>query len=273
MRKMKYSPLPHLVKFASSLGRITCGHWLLRTIIFLSGLDYLLTWFLIEHQQTATESNPVADFVLLNGGWLGLFCFKAGLTCFHVFVSWKISRHRPQAAQCLRFLAVLALVFVVGYSTSIIVDPPGNASLRESEARVQRTLEKSRLMTEYHKRANRLAEKLIAGEIQLDEALRNQHRWSARNDHGAIDHLAVYAECENIEAVLATDLIRRTAQYCSSSPEKALEQFRAVEKQFQKRFHIRLPGWASEDYTGFRWCPSSSPQSPEQQTPSLMLFR
>jgi hypothetical protein len=83
----------------------------------LSGLDFLLTWYLLGgHDGAAYESNPLAAWLLARGGWLGLAAFKAATVLLVGGLGLVIFRHRPRAGHRVLAFGCAALAAVVLYS-------------------------------------------------------------------------------------------------------------------------------------------------------------
>jgi hypothetical protein len=84
----------------------------------LSGLDFLLTWYLLGRPDGAAyESNPLAAWLLARGGWPGLAAFKAATVLLVGGLGLLIYRHRPRAGHRVLAFGCAALAAVVLYSS------------------------------------------------------------------------------------------------------------------------------------------------------------
>jgi hypothetical protein len=97
-----------------------------REILFYaaaSTLDVVFTYLLLygDGPWVFVESNPVANFFLATGGFLGMVVYKALLVALVVINCRVIARHRPETALKVIRFAQVAVGAVLAYSVFLLI--------------------------------------------------------------------------------------------------------------------------------------------------------
>ncbi len=88
---------------------------LIAIFFVLSAADLLMTRHLIEAGGgTVLESNPIANWCLISGGWMGLAAFKAGMVAVIGAVAVILTWHSKRISE-------LVLVFACGAQSAIVL--------------------------------------------------------------------------------------------------------------------------------------------------------
>lgn len=88
--------------------------------VFLSGVDWLMTFTLLQSDPSAFEANPLAAACLKRYGWSGLAVYKtAGVVVFAVAVG-LIARRRPPVAGGVVGIGCGMLIVVTSYTHGLI---------------------------------------------------------------------------------------------------------------------------------------------------------
>ncbi len=108
---------------------------MMRRIALMLGLalgDLLLTHCLLTRENSSFyESNPIAQWMLVNFGWLGMGLWKLFTIAIVVSVVVVLARSRPRTSGRLLNLGVSAQFLVVMYSLFLLSAPPGRKPLPE----------------------------------------------------------------------------------------------------------------------------------------------
>ncbi len=88
--------------------------------VFLSGVDWLMTFTLLQSDPSAFEANPLAAACLERYGWSGLAVYKtAGVVVFAVAVG-LIAQRRPPVAVGVIAVGCAMLIVVTSYTHGLI---------------------------------------------------------------------------------------------------------------------------------------------------------
>lgn len=94
-------------------------------LILLQGVDFLLTWLLIDGgcRSDVYEANPLANAILIRQGWFGLASFKS--VCAVIALGAALLTSRRSLVLGERLLAIQCLILggVVGYSGVLLAEP------------------------------------------------------------------------------------------------------------------------------------------------------
>jgi hypothetical protein len=89
-------------------------------LLLFGVLDLILTTVLLNTGRVQ-EANPVARYFLFAGGLHGLIGYKCALLAFVTVTVQIIALRRPRTARGVLLVGILAHVFVVSYSTVLLV--------------------------------------------------------------------------------------------------------------------------------------------------------
>jgi riboflavin transporter FmnP len=93
------------------------------TLLFIlaSALDASLTYFMVEHGEGRfVESNPIAEFFILNWGHHGMVYFKFAMVAFVCVIAQIIAFTRVETARRLLIFATVVVSVVVAYSLVLL---------------------------------------------------------------------------------------------------------------------------------------------------------
>ncbi len=151
------------------------GRLLLGLFVALSAVDFLLTWYLLEHRGGSFyESNPVARWFLVRFGWVGLAGFKTAVVLVVGGTVLLLNRRRPRTANRLLRFACLATGLVVLYSFFLLNRASAGSRIHD-DASIQTTSQqldvKLRHSHQYQLLHAQLSDDLVAGRCTLEEAV------------------------------------------------------------------------------------------------------
>src|SRR6516162_4703551 len=162
-----------------ALRRVMRRILLFKLILFgvLSALDLALTWQLLaQGEGTVYESNPIANWLLAQSGWLGVAGFKAGTVLMVGVLTAIISLYRPRTGGTILSFGCAILMVVVAYSTSLsgimsfqpeLLEIYQLRSLEETHIALEKEMSGAK---EYEMLRKRLRDELLKGERTLGEA-------------------------------------------------------------------------------------------------------
>lgn len=214
-------------------------HWLIAGIVLFSGLDFVFTWLLVDRLQLATEGNPIASWVLVRSGWVGLFSFKVTLMAFAIGVSAWISKKNARTATFVRLFALGASVLVVGYSVSLLVSTDWSET--DNEAGEMASFHKPRQIQAHRKMAEEYAIQLAQRKCELASVVATLTKWSAQHHHVCVEDLGLYFQTPSPESTIAADLIMRTSRYPFPTPEAGEARLSELVREYRDRYGMELP--------------------------------
>ena len=91
-------------------------------LIFLAGMDVMLTWYILERHQ-GLELNPVAKIVIDAWGLWGAIGFKFSLVLFVILACEWISRDKLSVGKFLIWFALIVSSAPVIYSGALLFYP------------------------------------------------------------------------------------------------------------------------------------------------------
>lgn len=163
----------------------------------LSAADFGLTWYLLR-QRTGPihEANPLASWLLDEGGWSGLAAFKAATALVVVAAAFALDRCSRSTVSAtvgrkggyVLVLACAVLTLVVGWSaalsvslatrTSGLIDPE-LVSLMQHEDQIVRGID---IAATYRVSLTRLSKELSEDRVRLDDAVAELASTERAND-------------------------------------------------------------------------------------------
>jgi hypothetical protein len=161
---------------------------MLMVFLFLSVLDFLMTMQLVNQSGGwVYESNPLANWWLARGGWVGLALFKLGIVTTVTYAWSVIALLKPSAGDRVLAFACSILALVVLYSGSLsgfLHACPDEAGIEQAQfvQSESRSLDQSlRGRTDLRETQSRLAGDLARGRCSVTEAVERLHAHSSHS--------------------------------------------------------------------------------------------
>lgn len=212
----------------------------------LSSLDLLLTWLLLQYGDGAVyESNPVANWWLAHGGWLGLAGFKFGVVALVGCLCAVISLYQPRAGRLILSFACSILLVVVLYSSAVagyvgvqteLQEARVIPSPEESAWKLERQLRGDK---EYRALREHLSKELIGGRDTLREAVAKLAASEMGHDARWLKILHLNYPDLPDEVCLAANFMEFTLDFLENHPSTAAAP--RLEAEFQALYRIRPP--------------------------------
>jgi hypothetical protein len=197
----------------------------------LSVLDLALTWYLLQGRPGRfREANPVAQWWLVNFGWVGLSAFKVGLVLFAASAALFVARHRPRAGGALLSFACLATTVVVVYSGGLVASACGQPDLVPVRDLAVLNAESQQLDAELARRnayrhlRHRLSEDLLAGRCTLEEAVATLAATPRGRDPLWLSQLSELYAVLSPHECLAADLLHSVGERLQAGTTAAVAQ-------------------------------------------------
>jgi hypothetical protein len=213
--------------------------------LFLSLLDLLLTWWLLEQGDGRVyEGNPIARWWLVQAGWLGLAAFKLGAVLLVGALAAAIACLRPRTGAFVLTFACFVLGGVVLYSSSlagVLAAEPEDDSAAVAETGVSLTQEIS-TAREYRELLGQVKDDLLARRCTLDEGVRRLQQSSRGLHDGWWQVLHDRYPGLTDEACLAANLIQFAVSTLESNPQEAVNVDGLLRTEFARLYRTR-PAW------------------------------
>jgi hypothetical protein len=142
--------------------------------VALTLLDLVLTAVLLRTPgECFYEANPLADWVLREGGWLGMSLYKFGCAGMVLAVVGLLVRRHARAARRVLLVGCPILAVVVGYSVYLLGANWGEwQDLHTAQAKAEHLQASFEGQRAYKQKVRKLAEDVATRRLSLDSAVR-----------------------------------------------------------------------------------------------------
>lgn len=179
--------------------------------ILLSLSDLVLTWWLLTTYPTIVEeSNPFANWLLDQYGWMGLVFLKMAVIGVVIIIYRLLRSWRPQTAQTVLSFGCAVLIAVVGYSVSLAGQAQGwHNHMTELEARQAKLQEKVSSIKHHIRLMDRLGKELLSKRLSLKQAVVELGQSEKGRDPQWIAKAQEVYRCNNADVGMAVALIQQ----------------------------------------------------------------
>jgi hypothetical protein len=204
--------------------------------------DLALTWFLLNRNGGAYESNPVAAWWLGRFGWPGLVAFKLSVAALAALAIVLIARRSLLAAGRVLAFACAALLGVLVYSSMLVPEICAESNSREELSNHKERLEAhlSRYR-EYQSLLDRLANQLTADRCSLDASVKTLCETDRVHDPLWIESLSRRFSGYSVPELIAIRLMLEVMESPDLNPDQVAKRIGDLCVQFQARFHRPAP--------------------------------
>ncbi|MCI0462812.1 MAG: DUF5658 family protein [Gemmataceae bacterium] len=213
--------------------------------VVLTLLDLLLTAILLRTPgECFYEANPLADWILREGGWLGMSLYKLACAGMVLAVVGLLAHRHARAARRVLLVGCPLLAVVVGYSVYLLSANWAEwQQLHQAQAQSEQLEASFEGQRAYKQKVRALAEVMAAGRLSLDAAVRALNDSLSSLGHDPMPVLqALFPDFDdNEKACLAIALVREVGfvlEDRGAVPEPPLPRLQA---EFASTFGQSLP--------------------------------
>jgi hypothetical protein len=192
------------------------------------------------------EGNPVAAWVLRQGGWPALAAYKGVTVVLVAGAVGALTARRPRAGRAVLAFGCTAVAAVVAYSTFLLGSAGGlgaQAAAHDTAANARRrALEAERhRIIEFQQRRSEVVRDLLADRCDLSEAVDRMMQTQIRHDAVWLNRVRANYGLESERACFAAVVIAHARYPLRHDPALLARRMRDWLDAYQARSHISEP--------------------------------